>query len=79
MELAVKATQDSLVKIEGMVDGYRQEIRALREQESSLQAALRQAEKEQTTLDELLADAEIAKLIAARRDGVAVQVTIDEL
>lgn len=78
MELAVKATQDALVKIEGMADSYRQEISGLREQESMLQAALRQAEKEQTALDELLADAEIAKLIAARRDGVAVQVTINE-
>ena len=78
-ELAVKVTQDALAKIEGMADSYRQEISGLRAQESVLQAALRQAHTEQKALDELLADVEIAKLIAARRDGVAVQVTINEL
>ena len=77
-ELAVKVTQDALAKIEGMADSYRQEINGLREQESVLQAALRQAQREQKALDELLADVEIAKLITARRDGRTVQVTIDE-
>lgn len=74
MELAVKATQDALVKIEGMVDGYCQEIRALREQESVLQTSLRQTHMEQKALDELLADVEIAKLIAVRRNGLTVQI-----
>lgn len=79
MELAVKATQDALIKIEGMADGYRQEISGLREQEPVLRAALHQAQTEQKALNELLADVEIARLIAARRDGLTAQVIIDEL
>lgn len=79
MELAVKATQDTLVKIEGMVDGYRQEIRERREHEATLQATLTQAQKEREALDDLLDDVEITKLIQARRDGMAVKVSIDEL
>lgn len=79
MELAVKTTQDALANIEGMADSYRQEINGLREHESVLQAALRQAQREQKAFDELLADVEIAKLIAARRDGRTVQVTVNEL
>ena len=53
MELAVKTTQDSLAKIEGMVDGYRQEIRELREHEATLQTTLSQAQKEREALDDL--------------------------
>lgn len=79
MELAVKATQDTLAKIEGMVDGYRQELRGLRENEAMLQATLRQAQKEREALDDLLDDIEIERLLQARRDGASVKVTIDEL
>jgi len=79
MELAVKTTQDTLVKIEGMVDGYRQEIRERREHEATLQATLTQAQKELEALDDLLDDVEIARLIQARRDGTTVKVTINKL
>lgn len=62
-----------------MVDGYRQEIRELREHEVTLQATLNQAQKEREAIDDLLDDVEIARLIQARRDGMAVRVSIGDL
>lgn len=79
LELALKATQVTLSKIENMVDTSRQEMVTLRETEAALRAELHAKETEKERLADLLDDADIARIIQARQDGLAIRVSVEDL
>ncbi len=76
LELALKTTQASLAQFESLIESSRQEMAALRDTETTLRAELQAAEAEKERLAGLLEDADIVRILEARRDGATVTVSV---